>query len=82
VTLRKYAMTINSIPRQKSSHLTICSNLCSNHLAITGSDLLIRSIASLSVFESPFKMYRMHDSFRMHNSLKIAGRLEAAGGEG
>jgi hypothetical protein len=66
-------MTMNSIPR----HLTICSKDCSNPLAITGSDLLINSIASLSVFESSFKMYRMHNSFSVRNSLKIAGRQES-----
>jgi len=64
-------MTINSIPHQNSNHLTICKK----HLAITGSDLLI-NFASLSIFELPFEMYRMH------NNLKIAGRQEAAGGEG
>ena len=63
---------MNSTPHHKTNHMTICSN----HLAITGSDLLINSIASLSIFESPLKMYRMH------NSLKIAGRQEATGGEG
>lgn len=71
-------MTMNPIPHRKTNHVPFCSN----YLAITGSDLLISTIASLSVFESPFKMYRMHNSFRVHNSLKIAGRHEAAGGEG
>lgn len=57
-------------------HQTTSTTFCSNHLAITGSDLLINSFASLIIFESPFRMYGMH------NSLKIAGRHEAAGGEG
>jgi hypothetical protein len=38
--------------------------------------LLINSIATLTIFEIPSEMYRMH------NNLKIAGRQEATGGEG
>ena len=72
MTLEKFDTTMNSDPHHKTNHITICNS----HLAITGSDLLINSIASLSIFELLFKMYRMH------NSLKIAGRHEAAGGEG
>jgi hypothetical protein len=70
--VKRIVMTINSIPSQKSNHLTICRK----HLAITGSDLLINSIATLTIFEIPSEMYRMH------NNLKIAGRQEATGGEG
>jgi hypothetical protein len=65
-------MTMNSTPHHKTNLITICNS----HLAITGSDLLINSFASLSIFGLPFKMYGMH------NSLKIAGRQKAAGGEG
>jgi hypothetical protein len=71
-------MTMNSTSHHQTNHVTICSD----HLAITGSDLLINSITSLIIFESSFRMYGTHNSFRMHNSLKIAGRHEAAGGEG
>lgn len=72
MTPRKNLMTMNSTLPHKSNYATFCRD----HLAITGSDLLISTIVSLSIFESPFEMYRMH------NSLKIAGRQEAPGGEG
>ncbi len=68
-------MTLDSIPLRKTNFLTFSLK----RLAITGSHLLINSIVSLTISESPFETYEMLGCLTV---LKIAGPLRAAGGEG